>query len=349
MTALVLQRAPIVFTSSPRPSPVRRIAFVGQGDVMQKKIWRALQVAGFDLEGIAVSSLETQSHLAGLPHSYFQIDRDGWLPLDELDDSGFLKDTLWVIATPSPYHVQYAIQLAGFGRVAIEKPLAADSYQAKRLRPFAKGLEIYPIDHKLFNASPLALIDKIRQDRSALAEVSRIEGTFFERDGFASGRQADDVIADMQYHLFVPIVAAFKAAGSGFEMTVDRAVVSQHEADPQGRFQIPTMWTASRLTGVVRAGGREMTYDFRQAKGAPANDKVIRFLNGRDEVVVEMDLNESGYAAHGRLLEALMQPRVDMRHSLEDAIAVMELIDASRQLARYESPYGFGSLPHFLQ
>ncbi len=91
-----------------------------------------------------------------------------------------------------------------------------------------------------------------------------------------------------------------------------------------------------------------MTYDFRQAKGAPMTTKVIRLFDGAGGLVKTIDLNESGCQAHARMLLALMRPVVDMRLTLADAIAVMQLIDASRDLACQEPAYAFGTLPDFL-
>ena len=48
------------------------------------------------------------------------------------------------------------------------------------------------------------------------------------------------------------------------------------------------------------------------------------------------------------MLQTLLQPVVDMRLTLADTIAVMDLIDTSRQMAHEELPYAFGRLPAFL-
>jgi predicted dehydrogenase len=69
------------------------------------------------------------------------------------------RDTLWLIATPSEWHVSYALQLAGLCRVAIEKPIAANSEQAKLLMALVEN-DTYPMDHKLFNASALSFVDE---------------------------------------------------------------------------------------------------------------------------------------------------------------------------------------------
>ena len=48
------------------------------------------------------------------------------------------------------------------------------------------------------------------------------------------------------------------------------------------------------------------------------------------------------------MLQTLLQPVVDMRLTLADTIAVMDLIDTSRQMTHEEPPYAFGRLPDFL-
>jgi hypothetical protein len=130
---------------------------------------------------------------------------------------------------------------------------------------------------------------------------------------------------------------------------VERVQASSHEADPQGRFQTPSVWTASRIQGRLFDNEQEIAFGFRQAKAAPCDEKFIRLFDARGEIVKEIDLNEGGHHAHARVLGALMQPTVDMRHTLADAIMVMDLIDASRSIAREESAYAFGALPDFLR
>jgi predicted dehydrogenase len=317
---------------------------------MQDKIWLALQSNGYPLEGVVVCSLEPASPLQGLPHRYHRVRPDSLLPLDYLYEHGFLsKDTLWVIATPSEWHVHYTIQLAGLCRVAFEKPIAANSDQARLLRPFAdNGYPIYPIDHKLFNASPLAFIDECRKNPRVLEDVHRVEGVFFETAGISRGRQQEDCIADVQWHLLTILVAIFKTTEVPFEVAVDRVRVSSHHADVEGRYAEPMVWTASRIQGRLSRDSQEVTFDLCQAKGAPMSQKHIRLFDGRGALLKAIDLNESGWEAHGRVLQALLQPVVDMRHTLADALAVMELVDTARSIASEEPSYSFGRLPDFL-
>ena len=61
-----------------------------------------------------------------------------------------------------------------------------------------------------------------------------------------------------------------------------------------------------------------------------------------------LDLNETGSQAHAHMLQTLLRPVVDVRLTLADAIAVMELIDVSRAMAHEAPPYAFGHFPDFL-
>src|SRR5262249_39191433 len=208
---------------STHPRRIARLGCIGMGEVVHKKIWPASQAQTFPLAGIVVCSLDPSSRLDGLPPLYQAVEPDSLLPLDALDAQGFLgDDTLWIVATPSASHGQYAAQLAGLCRVAIEKLLEATSHHARRLLPFVhRGSAIYPIDHKLFNASSLAFIAACRQHPAVLARVSHIAGVFYEAAGISHRRHQEDCIADVQGHLFTPVIAAYRAAGIDFEITVD--------------------------------------------------------------------------------------------------------------------------------
>jgi hypothetical protein len=144
------------------------------------------------------------------------------------------------------------------------------------------------------------------------------------------------------------IVAVYNAAGIQFQMSVDQAWVSTYQPDAAGRFQAPDVSTASRVQGRLLWNHHEVSFDFLQAKAAPKTQKVIWLCDEDGDLVHEIRLNESGWYAHGRILNELIKPRPDMRHTLGDAIGVMDLIDASRAIATKESPYPFGHLPDFL-
>jgi hypothetical protein len=351
MTLSLTHVPPVVCNqSSPMPC-IKKVGIVGSGEVVRQRLWPALQSIGASLDGLMVCSLEPQSGLVGLPHQYYQVESENLLPLDRLYAQGFLgKDTLWIIATPPDSHVAYTVQLAGLCRVGVEKPIAATSRQARLLWPFAQGFEAYCLSHKVFNASVLAFIEMCRHDPSVLRQVCHVEGAFYEMAGLSHDRQQEDCLLDVQWHLFTTaLIAPFKAAfQSQCDITVDRAWVATHGPDLLGRYAPPRVWTASRVQGALVWDGHEVTYDHCQAKGAPTNVKGLRLFDRAGTLLQTIDLNETGPRAHARMLQALLRPVVTMPLTLSDAIAGMELIDASRAIAYDEPPYAFGHMPNFL-
>lgn len=333
---------------------IRRVVLVGAGDVVRKRIWPALQAIAYDFDAIALCSLEPSVVLPGANHSYFNINGGGVLPLKDLARHGFLgDDTLWIIATPSESHVWQVFQLLSAdcrGRIAVEKPLTVNHRAARMLMSFAaSSANIYQIDHKVFNSSVLAFLDLVREDTSILADIRHIDGVFYESDGFAMGRSQEDGISDIQYHLLTIMIAIFKSLDSRRMIEISEALVTKHTQDDSDRFQLPLVWTASRLKGLLKCNGEPITFDFRQSKAAPQNEKLLR-LYGSDGVLKgELDLNESGWQAHARVLEALMQSDVDLRHTLADAVDVVKCVDDARTIARVEAECQFGELPDFLK
>lgn len=325
----------------------KRIGVLGAGNVVKTKISPALEANSHLLEDVIICSAEPPSQVTWTPYRYLSVESGSLLPLDYLGEQGFLNDTLWIIATPSNYHVQYGLQLAPFCKIAIEKPIASTARQAKLLRPYAS--QLYAIDHKIFNASPLSFIRRLRRDSSKLDAIRRVHGIFYETDGIAKGREADDTIADIQYHLLAALQAILKTSDIPFEFTISQVFASKYCQEPEQRFQSPDACTSSRIIGLVQRGGRYIQFDFRQAKGAPVNAKFIRFFDESDHLIEEVDMNESGFQAHARIIGSLLQPVIDLRHSYEDAIVIMELLDTCRESASQQEDYKFGQLPKYLQ
>ena len=326
---------------------IKKIGILGAGNVVRNKIIPALEANSHLLEDVIVCSLEAPSQVTWIPYRYLPIENGGLLPLDRLAEIRFLTNTLWIIATPSQYHVHYAIQLAGLCKVAIEKPIASSARQARLLRPFAS--QIYTIDHKIFNASPLSLIRRLRHNPSQMEAVDRVEGVFYETDGITRGRQADDTIADIQYHLLAVLQAVLKISDTSFEVKIDKVLTSKYRQDSEVPFQDPSVCTSSLITGLVHWNGRHIHLNLRQAKGAPVNQKFIRFFDTSDQLIEEVDMNESGSHAHARIVGSLLQPVIDMRHNYEDSISIMELLDVCKELANEQADYTFGRLPEFLK
>lgn len=337
---------------TPEPTGrITRIGIVGAGEVVRQRYCPAiaeLRSAGCRIDEVIACGLEPRNPLGDLVDTYYQIDEPGLLPMDRLRRGGAIsEDVLWIVATPPDSHAYYAIQLAGKCRVGIEKPLADSARRARLLLPFVNGRSgLSPIDQKLFNPSPLELVDRCRGNNKTLDRVAFIRGQFFERDGFSHGRQQADVVYDVQWHPCVILAACFRAAGEPFQIVVEESQVARHA--PDLRFAAPSVWTASRLCGRVLLKGRQIPFDLRQAKGAPYDEKGIDFMSLAGEVVCAIDLSESGHQAHRRVIYALMQSEVDMRHSLQDAINTTRWLDQARAMAEEGAAYRLGNLPDFI-
>lgn len=325
-----------------------KVGVVGAGEVVRQKYLPGLAAA--DLTSLTVVSREPVSPVQGVVHEYLPLPPGRGLPIADLRGRGLLgADTLWIIATPSTHHAEYVEQLAPHTRVAVEKPIANSAAEARRLRRFTSaGYGVYPIDHKLFNSGPLAAIARLRDDPAPLGRAARVQGLFYERAGFAPGRQQEDGIADVQWHLLTVLRALFTAAGMPGQFKIQHAAVAMHGPDSSRRYQQPTVWTASRLVGRL-VSERSVWFDCRQAKAAPTDTKVLRFLDDGGEPVLEVDLNESGWRAHARLLAALRAPTVDVYHTLADAIDLADAVDEARLIAIPTANYPIGELPSYVE
>ena len=239
-----------------------------------------------------------------------------------------------------------------YPRVAIEKPIADTYRHARRLLSVSNGFQIYSLNHKVFGLPVLAFLEQCRKDPDLLRQVRSIEAVFYERSGFKYGRQQEDCVEDVQIHPFMAgLVAPFRAARIPFAVKkLERVSVATHQPDPDGQYASPNVWTASRIQAQVQelVDAQEVMFDSRQLKGAPNDDKVIRYYGSNGELLMHLDLSDSGSRVYVRMLEAVMQPRVDMWVSLVDAIEAMKFIDACRKRARVEPSYPFGTLPDFL-
>jgi hypothetical protein len=93
------------------------------------------------------------------------------------------------IATPSSTHVDYVPALAAYDAMLVEEPLADRAAALAPLLPLLEGgVDIRPVDHKLWKASALETGDRFRADSALLGAVRHIEGRFFEPNGFSHGR-----------------------------------------------------------------------------------------------------------------------------------------------------------------
>ena len=73
MTATISETYRVAF--KPYQQRIVRLGIIGEGEVVQKKIWPALRSKDCKLDRIVVCSQEPASVLKGLPHSYHPVDR----------------------------------------------------------------------------------------------------------------------------------------------------------------------------------------------------------------------------------------------------------------------------------
>jgi predicted dehydrogenase len=347
----ILQSQPISFGPDPTRDSFENIALIGAGDVVQTRMVPALKAKSLQHLRAAVCSLEPESPIRNYPHRYYRVLPKNLLPLDELAHDGFLNDrTLWIVATPPQVHASFILMLHGLcGRIAVEKPIANEAWEARVLSPLAFGSRpVLPMDHKLFTADCLRFLDDCKRLGSPLREVRRIEGVFFEKAGFAMGREQEESVKDVGWHMLAVLVAAFKYLEKPFALSVDGATTAQYDADPSNQFADARVATASRLLGNLIAEDVKASFQLQQAKGAPHNEKWIRFYGPGNQIVAQVDLGESGWMPHQRMLETLILPTADMRHSLSDSIALANLLGGVSQHASRENSYPFGGLPPFL-
>lgn len=338
---------------------INRIVLVGAGDVVKHKIFPALlaMAAGLRLR-VALCGLEPQDPLNTLPHSYFQIRPGDELPLDELEENGFSgRHCLCVIATPSPTHIPYSLQALKLGaRVAPEKPLAADTRDARRLENSCGRGRVFPIDHFQGKRESLELLRALHERPELLRRLARIEFEYFETSGFAWGRFQEDSIGDVLYHGLTLVAAVLGTAGQSFCLGVKDAISGQHRPDAAGNFQPARVGTASKIQAyAVMNDGRTIQISLAQAKGAPFQLGRLRLGDGNGDTMAEADLGESGHVPHQRVLLDLLQEAPHLPLSLPTHIRTTELVEAARLLAQAKEEregrrfYGFREMPAFLR
>jgi hypothetical protein len=334
------------------PTITNLVLIGSKSDCAKNKILPGLSRLSQSFENICLVDLAEESGVDSFPHRYLKAGPNNRLDLEFLQKHGFLnRDTLTYISTPTDSHAPYIQKMAPFTRIACEKMPAQYAADARSLRALQlDGSEIFSADHKAFNESALERFDAIRGEPAILESVRRIEGVMYETAGYAPGRvQVDCAINDTGWHLLAITLALFRAAGDSPAIFVDESLVATHKADLDRRFQVPRFATAARLRGSVRRGdGTRVQMDLRCAKGAGVNDKWVRLLDGDSQTIAYIDLNESGWAAHSRMLEELIKPEPNMRLTFEDAIALTGVAEGARDSSIDCGSYAFGKLPFFM-
>jgi hypothetical protein len=93
---------------------------------------------------------------------------------------------------------------------------------------------------------------------------------------------------------------------------------------------------------------RPVSFDLRMGKGLGVERKVVRYTFA-DTAPLILDVSESGWGAHYRLLKELLTADCpDLGLGLSDAVEVVQVCAAAQATARDAGRYPFGELPEFL-
>ncbi len=327
-------------------APIRRVGVVGTGEAFQRLIAPALVRLGFQ-DRLVVCGLGPPP--GDFPGEFLPVVDRSRLPLPALTDRGFLgPETLWIVATSPEWHVPYALQLADTGaRVAIEKPVALDFREARRLLAHPNR-DIHALDHKVFNKEVLRMLEGFRAHPDRLDAVRHVEGLFLEPEGFAPGRGQLDTLLDVTLHLVQILAAALRVPGAPpFRLVADHVAGARHLPGPGQRAAAATVPTATLLRGRALRTQGDLPFRFFQVKAAGCSEKWIRFRDADGEVIAGARLEEPSAAAYARMLERLFRPAPDFPYTLAEAIGVGEYLEAARARAVRAADYPVGRRPEF--
>lgn len=325
------------------------IVTIGYGDVTQNRVRPAQRQLFADglLHSVAYLDIfPAPGETFAEDELYSQIEDQCLLPWDELDRHGLLgPHVLVLVNTPTRYHTLYAKQFVGTGcSVAVDKPLTGELAAATSLLAFEDM--VFPIGHQLFKANMLSFLEQCEEMPELLQQLTALDFTLWEtRD--VGHRAIDNAVWDLGWHGFECIIAPLRAAGSPAELSVTRTRVATYEP-PAGGLR-PAVYTAAYIEGSVHFDSYAVPYRIRVGKGLAEEHKQLVLRCGvRDEPVI-VSLAESGWRAHYRVLrELLTATRPDLKLSLADTVAVVQLCAQADRLAVDEGTYSFGTTPGFM-
>ncbi len=333
---------------------ITKLVLIGsRSDCAKKKILPGLQHLTRHFEKVCLVDIAAESGENSIKHQYLRAGPGNHLDLDYLRQHGFLDwGTLTYISSPTDSHAAYIAKMAPYTRVGCEKmpaKVAADALPLRKLQ--LPGRQIFTADHKIFNKSALDTIDAIRRNPGMLESVRRIEGVMFEAAGYVKDRgQVDWAGDDTGWHLMAIVQGVFRAVGESANISVEESLSATHLPDPDEHYLVPKLPTAARIRGFVDRGGflPGVELDIRCAKASGTNEKWMRLLDVDNRVIATIDLNETGWAAHQRMLEELIKPEPDMRLTFEDSIDLTRVTDTARTTAEDRGYHPFGKLPSFM-
>lgn len=280
------------------------------------------------------------------PESDFTLIPNGQLPIAELRRKGAINaNTLVAVNTPTAYHVPYARQLAAYaGRIGVEKPLSQCSREAMHLLDLED--RVFPIGHQLFKPEVVSLNRKSGSGGLPVETIGSAEFRLFERMG-VGGRQIDDCVWDLAWHGFECLTAPLVAQNQPFQLLIESSKVATYVDGPD----LPGVWTAARVDGVLQTNLTFVPFSIRVGKGLSIDDKRLELYDSNGWRIAKATLSEDGHStAHERLLRELAGSASPKMHlSMRDVIAVVEVCQKSVRKAIELPSYKFGSMPHWLQ
>ncbi|MEQ8637467.1 hypothetical protein [Gimesia maris] len=265
------------------------------------------------------------------------------IPLKALNERGFVgANTILLVCTPTSFHGKYALDAFGrFGRIAVEKPLTLDPIEARGLLRFSDS--VYAIGHQMHKKSMLDLIDRFAQKITLIENIARIEFDLFETKGVGQ-RQIDPALWDLGFHGLECILAPLTVQSTSTRFQIESVFEGHYTSDEGDASQS----TVARIDGWVHSEDRLIPFLIRVGKGQPENEKSLRFLSADGTLIDGADLNESGYAAHERIIQELLKPAPKMGLALTEVVHVVESCHHAAQISIPMGTHPMGEAPAWL-
>jgi len=316
----------------------RNIFIIGAGHVVKERWWPALLEISkkYIIDTISIFSLESVCKLEGRDFLYKQIYNLSDIPNRNIDD------TLVIIACPPEYHVDYIKYFYTSNcRIAVEKPLSM-SFDSLRDLCYSKMNNVYPVDHKLFSLSFIDFLLSIRTE-----ELGRIESTFFQSLLIPSDRYQINSVYDIQWHLLTLLLSISKK----FNLNILDINGNLYTSRYIYNHVISPEITASRIQGIIKGlHNNYVEFDLKQCEGSGRIMKHTILFNKKGGIINTIDLMETGYMQHYRLLfELLSSDSNKLNQSQKHAFLVQRYLDGLLKRQNVEPNYTFNSIPAFLK
>lgn len=330
--------------------PLRNLIVLGAGNVTESKIDPALASLAAEGKIDRVSYLDVretcpfESKTAGA--EYHTIDPVTPIAPQLVSRGIDASQCLSIVACPTRWHAGYARQFAQLGRTAVEKPLTMDAETAKELS--AMPGDLHAIGHQLFKKPMLDFLDRCLQRVVPIPSVSRIEFDLLETIS-CGNRLVDPILWDTGMHAAEALLSTYEAAGVACRFELLSARCSRYRDDTTiATGEASTVRTAGRVDAMLHTPHGTVDVVFRLGKGMGRATKGLRLYAG-DNQVEEVNLDESGSAAHRRLIDELLsQPTPNMRLSLPGVVQAIEWCDEANRVATNEPDYDFGTTPDWM-